>query len=73
MKKLFLTIFAIVFFALNSMGQSDSTMVYRDGLLIYPSGRAVTVEAYMKWVDSLPDPAVRIRKKEMVLELMKSK
>jgi hypothetical protein len=50
---------------------SDSTIVYRDGLIVYPSGQTITVQDYMKWIETIPDPATRIAKKERLLELMK--
>ncbi len=71
MKKLLLTIFACVCVALSSNAQTaDSLKRYENGLLYYPNGHAITVEDYIKWIDTIQDPAIRIAKKEELMELL---
>jgi len=70
MKKLLLTIFACVCVALSSNAQTDSLKSYANGLLYYPDGHTITVEDYMSWINTIEDPAIRIAKKEELMELL---
>ncbi len=71
MKRLLLTIFACVCVALSSNAQTaDSLKSYANGLLYYPDGRVITVEDYMNWINTIQDPAIRIAKKEELMELL---
>lgn len=75
MKKLLLIIFVCVCAVLNSSAQNnnvvkDSIKTYANGILYYPDGHTVTVESYINWINTIQDQAIRIAKKEELMELL---
>ena len=54
------------------MAQSDTVLVVRNGFVIKGKD-SVAVEQFIRQIDTIQDASVRIRKKEELLMMMKSK